>query len=136
LGRDDDVRTRSEAATAMGRVGSDRFLSELLGMLVERGVRTAAVDALGEMGESAVDFLDEALDDARVTEDVRWRVVAAMARSTSPRAVARLARRLSETKDTGLRSRILRALRTAQTAGVRFDVDPKKLRELADQTIS
>jgi AAA family ATP:ADP antiporter len=136
LGRDDDNRTRSEAATAMGRLGSDRFLTELLGMLVERGVRGAAVDALGEMGEVAVDFLDETLDDPRVVDDVRWRVVSAMSRSTSPRAVAKLARRLVTTNDTGLGARILRALRTAQTAGVPFEIDKKKLVELAEQTIA
>jgi hypothetical protein len=136
LGRDEDVRTRSEAATAMGHLASDRFLGELLGMLVDRGVRGAAVDALGEMGEEAVDFLDESLDDPRVTDDVRWRVVAAMSRSSSPRAIEKLARRLVESKDTGLRSRILRALRTAQTAGVPFTIDEMKLRELAEEIVA
>jgi hypothetical protein len=58
-----------------------------------------------------------------------------MSRVGTTGAAERLARRLVETEDTGLRARILQALRTMQTAGVAFALDKKRLVELAERTI-
>ena len=135
LASDEDTTTRTLAATAMSRVGGTAFVPVLLGMLDERRTGLPAMEALAEMGDDAVDAVDAALDAKTTGEETKWRLLKVLSRSRSADAVPRLARRLSSSRDTMLRTRILRALRSAQISGVHVPVDPKKLRELAGETI-
>jgi AAA family ATP:ADP antiporter len=136
LAGDEDAVTRALAASAMGRLGAPSFVPMLVEMLGERRAGLPAIDALAEMGGVAVSAVDAALDDEAVDEEIKWRLLRVLSRSRSPDAVARLARRLSSSTDTMLVTRILRALRAAQTSGVDVPVDPKKLGELAADTIA
>ncbi|HEY8076188.1 MAG TPA: HEAT repeat domain-containing protein [Labilithrix sp.] len=135
LGKDEDVATRAEAATAMGRFGGDRFHADLLAMLADRSVRSAAVDALGQLGDDVLDTLDDALEDPRLPEDVRVRVVSAISRIGTENAIALLTRRLFAS-DTGIRTRVLRALRAAQGLGQKLVIDHDRLVELASSDVS
>ena len=135
LAEDEDTTTRILAATAMGHVGAPSFVPVLLGMLDERRTGLPAIEALAEMGDVAVAAVDDALDATTSEEETKWRLLKVLARSRSADAVPRLARRLSESRDTMLRTRILRALRSAQISGVKVPVDPKKLGELAGETV-
>ncbi len=133
LGKDDDVATRIDAATAMGRFAfraSERFHADLLAMLADRHARSAAVDALGQLGDDVLPMLDEALDDPRLPEDVRIRIVSAISRVATARADAVLSARVSSS-DTGIRTRVLRALRAAQASGRTVVVGRERLLELA-----
>jgi hypothetical protein len=105
-------------------------------MLAEGRRGLPAIDALAEMGDTAVVAMDDALDDPAVGEETKWRILRALSRSSSAQAVPRLSERLARTRDTALVSRILRALRGAQTAGVHVPVDDGRLRDLAGETIS
>ncbi len=155
LAKDDDPLTRALAATSMGHVGAPAFVSVLLDMVDERrGGRPdsvaknradysaptraglPAVEALAEMGDVAVVEVDAALDLPGVADETKWRLLRVLARSRSSDAVPRLARRLGEDTDPTTRTRILRALRAAQTAGVRVPAPANLLRELATDAIA
>ena len=136
LAKDDDGETRALAATAMGHLGCVSFLPVLMGMLHERRAGLAATDAFAAMGDAAAKFVDEAIDRDAVTEEIRWRLVRALSRSSAPSAVKLLADRLVTTSDTAIRTRILRALRKVQSSGVDVPVDRKKLRELANEPVA
>jgi AAA family ATP:ADP antiporter len=135
LAKDEDGTTRALAAAAMGRVGAPAFVPVLVGMLADRG-GLPAIDALADLGDLAVAEVDAALDDAAVHEETKWRLLRVLSRSRSAEAVPRLARRLASSKDTMLVTRILRALRAAQTSGIDVPVDPKRLGELATETVA
>jgi AAA family ATP:ADP antiporter len=136
LATDSDRATRMLAATAMGRVSAPSFVPALLRMLDERRTGLPAIEALAEMGDIAVAAVDEALDRDDTDEETKWRLLRVLSRSRSPDAVPRLARRLSASRDTMLRTRILRALRGAQISGVSIPLDPKDLIDLATETIA
>ncbi|HSO35853.1 MAG TPA: HEAT repeat domain-containing protein, partial [Labilithrix sp.] len=136
LAKDDDPLTRQLAASAMGHLGARAFIPELLAMLPDRHADLAAVEALAEMGDVAVDDVDAALDVATAADETKWRLLRVLARSGSAEGVLRLGRRLGKEQDLTMRTRILRALRAAQTAGVRVPVDPRLLRELARETMT
>ncbi|MBS2016099.1 MAG: hypothetical protein JST00_24675 [Deltaproteobacteria bacterium] len=136
LASDDDVATRVLAATAMGHLACPSFLPVLVGMLHDRRAGLPATEALAEMGEVAIAYVDEAIDRDDLSEESRWRLVRALSRSSAPSAVRRLADRLVTKSDTAIRARILRALRKVQSSGAVVPVDPKKLRELATETIA
>jgi AAA family ATP:ADP antiporter len=136
LAEDEDPSTRVLAASAMGHVGAPSFVPVLLGMLDERRTGLPAIEALAEMGDVAAAAVDAALDAKGTGEETKWRLLKVLARSSSADAVPRLARRLMESRDTMLRTRILRALRSAQISGVHVPVDPKKLTTLAGETVA
>lgn len=136
LAKDEDVPTRVLAATAMGHLGCKSFLPLLVELLDERRAGLAATDALAAMGDRAVEYVDQALDREDLSQESRWRLVKALSRSTSPAAVKLLAQRLFASRDTAIRTRILRALRKVQSSGIDVPVDRKKLRELAADTIA
>src|SRR5882672_684851 len=115
-----------------------RLRSKVLGPLLFEMVRErspaglAGVEALGMMGDVTVDMLDAALDHEAEAAETKWRVINALARSTSPKAVDVLSRRLTlSTTDTALRSRILRALRAKQAAGANIPISRSELAALA-----
>ena len=155
LAQDADPMARAFAATSMGQLGAPSFVSVLLEMVDERrGPRDdslakhqgefstptraglPAMEALAVMGDVAVAEVDEALDIPGVPDETKWRLLRVLAHSRSADGVPRLARRLGENTDTMMRTRILRALRAAQTAGVRVPIDAKLMRELATETIA
>jgi ATP:ADP antiporter, AAA family len=136
LATDDDATTRTLAAAAMGRVGAPAFVPALLGMLADRRTGLPALDSLAEMGDVAVASVDAALDSDDTDEETRWRLLRVLSRSRSAEAVPRLASRLASSKDTMLVTRILRALRAAQTSGIDVPVDGKRLGELATETVA
>lgn len=136
LANDADDETRALAATAMGHLGCASFLPVLMGMLHERRAGLAATDAFAAMGEMGARYVHEAIDRDDLTEEIRWRLVKALSRSTAPIAVKLLAERLLATTDTAIRTRILRALRKIQTAGVDIPIDRKKLRELTGEPVT
>lgn len=136
LARDTDPTTRALAMASMGQLQSPAFVAVLIAMLDERRSGVPAIEALAAMGDVAVAAVDAAIDAPGTGEEAQWRLLRALSRSRSADAVPRLARRLAESRDTMLRSRILRALRTAQSHGVVVVVDTKRLREIASETIA
>jgi hypothetical protein len=105
-------------------------------MLEERNVGLHAVDALAEMGDTAVASVDAALDDPELAEETKWRLLRVLSRSRSRTAVPRLAQRLATSEDITIRTRILRALRGVQTAGLEVPIDARAVSELARATIA
>lgn len=136
LATDDDAETRTLAASAMGRVGAPAFVPALVAMLADRRTGLPALDALAEMGDVAVAAVDAALDSDDTDEETKWRLLRVLSRSRSADAVPRLAKRLASSKDTMLVTRILRALRAAQTSGVDVPVDATRLAALATETVA
>jgi hypothetical protein len=104
--------------------------------LRDRAVGLAAAEALGAMGDATLDLLDKTLDRVDADAETKWRVVHALARSSSERAVEVLTRRVVRTEDTGLRSRILRALRSVQGSGARVPLERRDLVMLAEAAVT
>jgi ATP:ADP antiporter, AAA family len=136
LARDEDPETRTCAVAAIVALGSPTFGPVLVDLLPDGFVGLAAAEALGAMGDGTVDLLDKTLDRADAAPEAKWRVVHALARSSSERAVEILARRVVRTDDTGLRSRILRALRSVQAGGARIPLGKNDLVVLAEAAIT
>jgi hypothetical protein len=130
--RGDGVCRRARDLHAVNPLIRRESLFELLS---DRKAGLAAIDALGEMGDLALERLERGLDDAASPPELRWRVVRALARSSSPRALDLLARRAVSTDDTGLRSRILRVLRAAQGEGEAAPLSRAELVALAQQSV-
>jgi hypothetical protein len=136
LARDDDPETRTCAVEAIVALGSTSFGPLLVDLLRDRFVGLAAAEALGAMGDATIDLLDKTLDRTDADAETKWRVVHALARSSSERAVEILARRAVRTEDTGLRIRILRALRSVQASGARIPLDRADLVVLAEAAVA
>src|SRR5262249_23472628 len=103
----------------------------------DRRAGTAAIESLGEIGEAALGPVEEALDTPTLAPETRWRAVRVLARSVSPRASEILTKRLLSMKtDTGMRTRILQALRARQTAGERLPIERSDLEAVAEQTVA
>jgi ATP:ADP antiporter, AAA family len=136
LAGDDDPETRTCAVAAIVALGSASFGPLLVDLLRERFVGLAAAEALGAMGDATIDLLDKTLDRTDADAETKWRVVHALARSSSERAVDILARRAVRTEDTGLRIRILRALRSVQASGARIPLGRSALVVLAEAAIA
>lgn len=136
LTEDADVEARGLAAAALGRLGAVDAAPRLVALLADRTAGLAAIDALSDLGDGALSVIEAALDGEDVAAEVRWRLVRALARSGSPRAVALLAERVVSTTDTALRSRILRALRAVQASGVAVPVGREALVTIADHSVA
>jgi ATP:ADP antiporter, AAA family len=136
LASDEDPETRKCAVAAIVALGSASFGPLLVDLLRDRSVGLAAAEALGAMGDATVDVLDKTLDRVDADPETKWRVAHALARSSSERAVEVLARRVVRTEDTGLRSRILRALRSVQGSGARIPLDRSDLVVLAEAAVT
>jgi len=133
---DADVEARGLAAAALGRLRAVVAAPRLVALLADRSAGLAAIDALSDLGDAALPAIEASLDADDVAPEVRWRLVRALARSGSARAVAILAERVVATTDTALRTRILRALCTVQAGGTAVPIAREALVGIAEQSVA
>jgi HEAT repeat protein len=110
-----DFEVQVLVAEAMGRIGDDRFLPALLPLLAQRQTRHAAREAFLTYGDGGLAFLDEALRDPSLPQELRRHLPRTLS-LFEPRAAARaLERHLLAEPDGMVRFKILRALNRLAT---------------------
>ncbi len=110
LAREGDDLLLSEVARAMGALRSERFLPALLPFLVLHEVRPAARDAFLAYGERGLRFLDEALADEDLPQDLRRHIPRTLSRFPDGTGAPVLLKHLLGEKDGMVRFKILRGL--------------------------
>jgi AAA family ATP:ADP antiporter len=125
--------TLVEVARAMGKTRSPRFLPALLNLLGRSEVRAEARAALVGYEEEGLAFLDEALGDFGLPEELRRHVPRTIALFDASRAAAVLERHVLDERSGAVRYRILRGMnRLGAFAEAEFD--PAILRSAAAAT--
>ena len=117
-----DAEVMESLAAAIRRVQDDRFIPLLIRRLRYRRGRDTLREAIFEAGEPALDALENALSDPKVSRRVRRHVPLAIARFDSQRAADILLERLDAEHNGLIRFKILRALeRLVVSAPVNLD---------------
>ncbi len=125
---------QAQAAVAMGRFQSKRFLPALLPLLALRDVRNAARDALLGYGGEGLAFLAQALEDQALPQELRRHLPRTIGLFSPTEAADVLQRHLPAEADGMVRFKMLRALnRLALYPEVTFDAD--LLRRATEATV-
>jgi len=110
-----DPDVQALCAEAMGRIGDDRFLPALLPLLAQRQTRGPAREAFLTYGEKGLVFLDEALRDPSLPQELRRHLPRTMSLFEPPPAARMLEKHLLSEPDGMVRFKILRALNRLAT---------------------
>jgi ATP:ADP antiporter, AAA family len=124
----------TEVARAMGAVKSARFLPALLPMLTQREVRNAARAAFVAHGAAALAFLDEALGDYALPQELRRHLPRTISLFV-PEAAAVLLKRLLPEPDGMVRFKILRGLGRLRTDHPDVSLDRSILEKATAETL-
>lgn len=117
-----DLKVQVLVAEAMGRIGDDRFLPALLPLLGVRQTRQPAREAYLTYGAKGLLFLEEALQDPSLPQELRRHLPHTVSLFEPVEAARVLERRLLPEADGMVRFKILRALnRLGQRPEVRLD---------------
>jgi len=106
----EEPRVRSATAAAMGALGSPGCLPHLIEMLADAAARDAALAALVEAGEPALDALSTALSASDTPAALRRRLPMAMARFEPRLATQRLGEHLHPGAARSTSAQVVRAL--------------------------
>jgi AAA family ATP:ADP antiporter len=126
----------SEVARAMAAVKNESFLPVLLPMLAQREVRGAARAALLAHGSQALAFLDTALDDRALPQEIRRHVPRTIMLFSPEAAAPLLLGHLLEEPDGLVRFKILRGLGRLRTDNPGLPLDQRVLEEATARTLS
>jgi HEAT repeat protein len=122
-------------AEAMGRVHSPAFLPVLLPMLSSHDARTAARNAYLLYGEEGLAFLEDALGDRALPQEIRRHLPRTISRFPGEQAIPVLQRQLVR-EDHGLvRFQILRGLGRAATNAPEVELDGRILSDALSRTL-
>jgi len=122
-------------AGAMGAMPSPRFLPALLPMLSQREARTAARDAFLAHGEAALRFLDEALDDYKLPQEIRRHLPRTISPFPAEQAAPILLRHLIREPDGLVRFKILRGINRIRASNPDLPLDPGIVDEAVRRTL-
>jgi AAA family ATP:ADP antiporter len=124
-----------EVARAMAAVRSERFLPALLPMLAQREVRTSAQGALLAHGNPALSFLDRALGDHALPQELRRHLPRTLSLFPAADAAPALLSHLLPEPDGMVRFKILRALGRLRAASPETALDPPTLAQATAETL-
>ncbi len=124
-----------EAAGAMGSLLSPSFLPVLVARLPARDVGPAAREALSQLGEPALAYLDRALADAALAREIRWALPRAVSGFAPAAAAPVLLRHLDTVTEGILRYRLLRSLVRARARDPKLVVSPAPIERILDRAI-
>ncbi|MFK7988534.1 MAG: hypothetical protein AB8I08_21120 [Sandaracinaceae bacterium] len=131
LGRDQDLRVRDAASSALAEAPLVGDLPVLAALLSAEQTRGTALEAMRALGGEAFEGLCSVLDDAEQDDAVRWQIPAAMAALDPGRAAAVLEMRLPDEPNGMVRYRIIRALETIVRDQPDVALDPGPLQRAA-----
>ncbi len=124
-----------EVARAMAAVRSERFLPALLPMLAQREVRNAARGALLAHGGPALSFLDRALSDHALPQELRRHLPRTLSLFPAAEAASVLLSHLLPEPDGMVRFKILRALGRLRAGSPDAALDPPTLARATAETL-
>jgi hypothetical protein len=130
---DDDVQVA--VARSIGALREESFLPVLLEQLRREAVRPVARRAFREFGPAGLEFLEAALADTTLPQEVRRHIPRAIAGFPARDAVAVLQRHLLQEQDGMVRFRILRALGRVATRHPGVSLDDALLAAAAGRTV-
>ncbi len=130
---DDDVQVA--VARSIGALRQESFRPTLLEHLRREAVRPEARRAFREFGPGGLEFLEAALADATLPQELRRHIPRAIASFPAPDAVAVLQRHLLREQDGMVRFRILRALGRVATRHAGVSLDDTLLVAAAGRTV-
>jgi HEAT repeat protein len=130
---DDDVQVA--VARSIGALREESFLPVLLEQLRREAVRSEARRAIRVFGPAGLEFLEGALSDTTLPQEVRRHIPRAIASFPAPEAVAVLQRHLLSEEDGMVRFRILRALGRVATRHPGVALDDTLLSAAAGRTV-
>jgi HEAT repeat protein len=130
-----DEPVQVEVAHAMGALRHERFLPALLPLLASHEARAAARGAFLAFEEKGLRFLDEALGDAHLPQEVRRHVPRTISRFPPTNAAPILMERLLREQDGMVRYKILRGLGRIAANHPEVTFDEALLRQAAERTL-
>jgi AAA family ATP:ADP antiporter len=131
-----EAEVQVQVAQAMAGVRSERFLPSLLPMLSQREVRSAARAALLAHGDAALAFLDRALADHALPQELRRHLPRTISLFPPAPAAEVLVKHLLLETDGMVRFKILRGLGRMQANHPDVPLDRGKLKEATTRTLS
>ena len=134
-GADDDA-VLCEAAAAIERVGSARFLPLLLPLLAKRRVRKAARAAFAATGKQGLEFLARSLADRSFGPEMRRYIPRTLSYFRAREAAPMLLRGLLEETDGIVRFQMLRALGRIRLQSPKIRLDSDLLATAIDRTVT
>ena len=136
LAESEDAAVQCEAAGAIERAGSTRFLPLLLPMLAKRRVRTAARTAFAASGKQGLDFLARSLADRSFGPELRRYIPRTLSYFHARDAAPMLLCGLLEEPDGLVRFQMLRALGRIRAQSPRIRLDSVALATAIERTVA
>jgi ATP/ADP translocase/HEAT repeat protein len=130
---DDSVQVA--VARSIAALGEESFLPVLLEQLRREAVRSEARRAFRSFGATGLEFLERALEDSTLPQELRRHIPRTIAGFPAADAVAVLQRHLLKERDGMVRFRILRALGRVATRHPGVSLDGARLAEAAGRTL-
>lgn len=124
-----------EVAEAMAAAPSDRYLPALLPMLAQREVRPAARAAFLAHGQAALRFLDEALSDHALPQEIRRHLPRTISPFPAAQAAPILLRHMVDEPDGLVRFKILRGIGRIRANDPALPLDARLVDEAAQRTL-
>ena len=131
-----EVPVLVRVAQAMAAVRSERFLPSLLPMLAQREVRGAARAAFLAHGEAALSYLDHALADHALPQEIRRHLPRTISLFPPAPASGTLLRHLLDETDGMVRFKILRGLGRLQADHPGLPLDRTVLEKAVSRTLA
>jgi AAA family ATP:ADP antiporter len=135
LATEADDTVQVAVARSIGQLGDESFLPTLLEQLRREAVRSEARRAFRTFGAKGLAFLERALEDHTLPQELRRHIPRTIAGFPAEQAVTVLQRHLLEEEDGMVRFRILRALGRVATRHPGVDLDEGVLSEGAGRTL-
>jgi HEAT repeat protein len=135
LATDPQDEVQVAVARSIGALREKSFLPTLLEQLRREAVRSEAQRAFQEFGPDGLQFLERALEDATLPQELRRHIPRAIAGFPAADAVAVLQRHLLSERDGMVRYRVHRALGRVATRHPEVDLDEALLTTAAGRTV-
>jgi AAA family ATP:ADP antiporter len=136
LAKSNSAAVKVEVGHAMRQMPSTSFLPALIEMLSVRAARAAAREALLAIGDPALEYLENAMEDFTVHRSARRAIPGTLAFFPPQAAAAPLLRKLRDAKEGVVRYRILRSLRYLQERHPNILLDREVLKDATRQTMT
>lgn len=124
-----------EVAAAMATAPSERFLPALLPLLAQREVRPAARAAFLAHGEAGLRFLDEALSDHALPQEIRRHLPRTISPFPAAQAAPILLRHMADEPDGLVRFKILRGVGRIRANDPALPLDAHVVEQAKERTL-
>ncbi|HET7291464.1 MAG TPA: Npt1/Npt2 family nucleotide transporter [Vicinamibacteria bacterium] len=125
----------SEVAAAMAAAPSERFLPALLPLIAQREVRPSARAAFVAHGEAGLRYLDQALSDHALPQEIRRHLPRTISAAPAQQAAPILLRHLADEPDGLVRFKILRGIGRIRADEPTLPLDTRVIEQAKQATL-